>query len=402
MPEFRYKAKSFDGKIITASMQADSEESFRKLLKEQNLFLIQMEASESKSEKKELSIKKMTNKELTVFCRQLSAMLGAGVTVIHALDILYQQTDKKNVKQIIRKLYEDVQKGDMFSEALKKQQRKFPEIMVSMIESGEASGTIDQVISKLATQFEKDGKLRNKIIASMIYPAVLSVLAVGAVILMVTAVLPVFAEIFKSSGVALPGPTQMLLGLSYILTNFWYLVLGGIALLVFGVTTYIKTPAGRLKWDGLKLKIPVVKSTVIKVAAARFCRTLSTLVSSGISLIQCLEITARVIGNKVITNALIDAKEDVRKGMPLSMSIKKMGMFPPVVHSMFSIGEESGTLDDVLQKVSDYIDDEVETSIQRLVSLLEPAVMIFMAVIIGFIVISIVMPMFDMYSLVGK
>jgi type IV pilus assembly protein PilC len=294
-------------------------------------------------------------------------------------------------------MYESVQKGDQLSEALKKQTNVYPEIMISMIEAGEESGKLDQVITKLADQFEKDVKLKNKIKSAMMYPIILCCLSVSVVLVLVTKVLPIFLSMF-TEGMTLPLPTRIVIGFSNTLTGYWYIVIVVIAIIVFGIRIFINTEEGKRMWHALLLKIPLIGNTIVKIAAVRFTRTLSTLLSSGMTLIQSLEIVVRVVGNRVIMDGLSITKEDIRKGMPLSQSLRKADVLPPMVYSMIGIGEESGSIEDMLVKTAEYYDNEVENAVQKLVTLIEPILIVFMAVVIGFIIVSIMLPIFDIYD----
>jgi type IV pilus assembly protein PilC len=325
-------------------------------------------------------------------------MLTSGVTLVKALNILYLQMEKRNIKASIKKLYESVQRGDQFSEGLRKQTGVFPEIMVSMVEAGEASGKLDHVITKLAEQFEKDVKLKAKIRSAMTYPIILMVMAICVVLILVTQVLPIFMGMFAESGMELPMPTQILITISNVLRGYWYLVLIGIGALALLGRSYLSTEAGLRKWHSLELQLPVIKGTVMKISAVRFTRTLSTLLSSGMSLLQALEIVIKVVGNRVVMDGLNITKEDIRRGMSLSQSLRKVSALPPMVYSMIGIGEEAGTIENMLEKCAEYYDDEVENAIQKLVSMMEPLLIVFMGVVVGFIIISMILPIFDIYG----
>jgi type IV pilus assembly protein PilC len=400
MPLYSYVAKDFSGQRSTGVLEADSIQNFYRQLKERQLFCIEVSEKKQSAQKaisKDKPIK-LKVKDLVVFCNQFHALLTAGVTVIKALDVIYQQTESKKLKAVVLRVYEAVQKGDMLSEAMRKQGQAFPEILINMIESGEASGKLDLVLAKMTEHFEKERKLRTKMISSMTYPAILTGVMIIVVIILMTFVLPTFTAMFESTGTALPLTTRILMGISNFMRSYWYILIIVIAAIVFATRQYIKTDSGRLKWDGMKLKIPVVKSTSIKIMSARMARTLSTLLSSGIPLLNCIEITAKVLGNKVVSDGLLAAKEDMSKGATISQSIRKIGVFPPMIYSMISIGEESGSLESILERTSAYYDEEADVAIQRMLALFEPALIIVMAVVIGFIVLSIVSAMYGAYQ----
>ena len=402
MPLYSYVAKDFSGQKTTGILEADNLQNFYRLLKERQLFCIEVTEKLLPSQKTSLRNApiKLKVKDLVVFCNQFHALLTAGVTIIKALDVIYQQTESKKVKAVVLKVYEAVQKGDMLSEAMRKQEQAFPEILINMIESGEASGKIDLVLERMTEHFDKERKLRTKIITAITYPIILSVVAIAVIILLLGFVLPTFIGMFVSQGVELPLPTRILLGISSGLTSYWYIILGATLAVVYGVKSYIKTDKGRLKWDQTKLKIPIVKTTTIKIISARFTRTLSTLLSSGIPLLSCMEITAKILGNKVVSDGLLAAREDMSKGATISQAIRKIGVFPAMVYSMISIGEESGTLETILERTSGYYDEEVDVAIQRMLSIFEPALIVIMAVIVCFIVLSIMLPMVGIYEMI--
>jgi type IV pilus assembly protein PilC len=295
-------------------------------------------------------------------------------------------------------LYESVQRGDQLSEGLRKQTGVFPEIMLSMVEAGEASGQLDHVVTKLAEQFEKETKLKAKIQTAMTYPMILVVLTISVILILVTQVLPIFMGMFTASGMILPLPTRILVGFSNFLTSYWYIVAVAVAAIAIGFRAFVKTESGLRTWHKFLFKVPVLGTTITKIAAVRFTRTLSTLLSSGMTLIQALEIVINVVGNRVVMDGLNITQEDIRKGMSLSLSLRKVACLPPMVYSMIGIGEESGTMEKMLEKSAEYYDDEVENAIEKLVSMLEPILIIFMGVMVGFIIISIMLPIFDIYG----
>lgn len=401
MQEYKCTVKGTDGRTIkNYKLKAEDNSALVAQVKASGLYLINFEAIEAKKDIIGGNKIKLSLKDIAVFSRQLSAMLEAGVTLIKALNILYLQMEKKNVKESIKRLYESVQRGDQLSDALKKQVGVYPEIMISMVEAGEASGRLDSVIAKVAETFEKDVKLRNKIKSAMMYPIILAFLCVAVILILVMKVLPVFMGMF-TEGMTLPLPTRILLAFSDILTGYWYVILLIIIAAVLGFRGYINTEEGKKNWHSALLKIPAVGTTITKISAVRFTRTLGTLLSSGMTLIQSLEIVIKVVGNRVVMDGLEVTKEDIRKGMPLSQSLRKAEILPPMVYSMIGIGEESGTIEDMLEKTSEYYDDEVDNAISKLVALLEPFLIVFMAVVVGFIIISIMLPIFDIYDSIG-
>lgn len=400
MPEYICTVKKSNGNLIRKyKVKAADEPALITQVKSNKLFLVDYKEKAEKAQNLFGGTKlTLSTKDIAILCRQLSSMLTSGVTLVKALNILYLQMERKNIKECIKRLYESVQRGDQFSEGIRKQAGVFPEIMISMVEAGEASGKLDHVVTKLADQFEKDVKLKAKIKSAMTYPIILMIMAIGVVLILVTQVLPIFIDMFADTGSELPVPTQILIAFSDVLRGYWYVLIVGIAAAVLLVKSYLNTEAGLRKWHMMQLKIPVINDLVTKVSAVRFTRTLSTLLSSGMSLLQALEIVNKVVGNRVITDGLNTTKEDIRKGMNLSQSLRRISALPPMVYSMTGIGEESGTIEEMLEKCAEYYDDEVENAIQRAVSLMEPIMIIVMGVVVGFIIVSMILPIFDIYG----
>jgi type IV pilus assembly protein PilC len=284
------------------------------------------------------------------------------------------------------------------SEAMKNNSKIYPPILINMVEAGEASGSLDTIMERMAVHYEKEFKIENKVKGAMVYPIVLAIVATAVVVFLMVAVMPTFVGMFESSGVELPGPTKALLAISHSIRNLWYMYIIGIGAFVLAMKYYGRTETGGMVFDTMKLRVPIFKNTNIKLATSRFTRTLSTLLSSGIPLMQGIDIVARVVGNKYISRKLDSAKEEVRKGVPLSRTIKDAGVFPPMVDSMIKIGEESGDLDGILNKSADFYDEEVEVALQKMTEMMQPLMVVIMALIVGFIVISIALPMFDMVN----
>ena len=391
-----------DGNIIkNYKVRAEDDQALVQNLKNEQLFLISYKIKEIQKDIFGGNKIRLSTKDLAIFCRQLSSMLLSGVTLIKALNILYMQVEKKNIKKSIKLLYESVQKGDQFSEGLRKQKDVFPEMMVSMIEAGEASGKLDHVMLKLAEQFEKDVKLKAKIKSAMTYPIILILISIGVVLVLVIKVLPIFMTLLEESGSELPLPTQILVGFSGILTNYWYIILLALGAFAIFIKGYISSEAGMKQWHGFILRLPIIGKLNEKIIAVRFTRTLSTLLSSGMSMMQALEIVTKVVNNRVVMEELYVTKADIRSGMSLSESLKKVSAMPPMVYSMVGIGEEAGTIEEMMEKAAEYYDDEVENTIQKLVSLMEPMLIVFMGAVVGFIVVSMMLPLFDLYEAMG-
>lgn len=395
---YKYKAVSQNGEVIEGFFEGNEESDVLAMLKGNNYLPVSVEKDISSEKKIDIFSKKIKKKDLAVFCRQFYTMLDAGIGIVKCIDILEKQSENKNLKKALGTLHENVQKGFTLSEGMKKHSTVFPSLLINMVEAGEVSGNLDIIMERMAVHFEKENKLENKIKSALIYPVVLAVVSIAVVIFLLVAVMPTFIGMFESSGQALPKPTQILLNISNWLTEYWYIFIPIVLALIFGFVLFKQTPTGTNFVDTLKIKIPVIKDTNVKIITARFARTLSTLMSSGIPLLQSIEIVSRVVGNKIVHDRLEIASEDVRKGISLSRAVNEVGIFPPMVDSMIKIGEESGSLDDILYKTADFYDEEVEVALQRMTSLMEPVMLVIMALIIGFIVIAMAMPMFDMVN----
>lgn len=397
--EYTYKAVSGTGQIEEGTYTSTSKEDVVRMLREKNLR--PMKIAEQKTLSKEVSEltifkPRVKLKDLTIFCKQFQTMLNAGMALTNCLEVLMDQTDNKTLKEVVSDLYSQVQKGSMLSEAMKKHKKIFPPLLINMVEAGEMTGTLDDVLTRMAEHFEKENKIQSKIKGAMTYPIILSVLSILIVTFLLVFIMPTFVGMFTSSGVELPGPTRLLMNMSDALQSYWYLFLLVIGGIVFGIKSFAGTEEGKRALDQLKFKIPIVKGAIAKIVTARFTRTLSTLLASGISIIPALEASANVTNNKVVIDGMNSVVEDIRKGIALAPLFNRMGVFPPMMVSMVSIGEESGSLDSMLAKTADFYDQELEQAIQQLTSMIEPLMIVVMALVVGFIVISMMLPIFDM------
>lgn len=401
MPVFTYRALGPDGEAIEGRYTAADKGEILQMLHKNQYHIVAVNEAVGSRDLRELAIfQRVGVKDIAVFCRQFYAMLGSGVTIVQCLDILRQQTQKKAFQAVLDRVYESVQKGAPLSEALRRERAHFPSVLIHMVETGEASGNLDAIMDRMAVHFEKEHRLRNKLRTALIYPALLTVVTILVVVFLIVVVMPTFVGLFETSGAALPLPTRMLLNLSFALQRYWWLLGIGVIALIYLFRRYLASAAGRLRFDRALLRVPVVRDVVLKTATARFTRTLSVLLFSGMPLMQGLDVVSDVVGNKYISGSVQAAKEELRRGFSLAAPIRKMAIFPPMVHSMIAVGEESGTLDDVLEKTANYYDDEVDAALQRLIALFEPMMIIFMALVIGFIVIATLLPMIGMYALV--
>lgn len=395
---YKYKAVSESGRVLKGVYEARTEDDVIAMIRNNSYLPVSIEKSDTRGKSLNIFTTRVKKKDLAIFCRQFYTMLNAGISIVKCLDILEKQVENNVLKKAIGRVCEDVQKGFTLSEAMKKNEEVFPSLFINMIEAGEVSGNLDTIMERMSIHYEKENKIENKVKSALAYPIVLSIVAIGVVIFLLTFVMPTFIGMFESSGVALPAPTRLLLNISYGLQNYWHIFIPIVIALIVLARLYSQTESGSLLFDSIKIKMPGIKKINIKIITSRFARTLATLMASGISLLEALDAVSKVVGNKVVAQGIRKAKEDVRKGAPLSRTIKEMNVFPPMLNSMLKVGEESGSLDEILTKTADFYDEEAEVSLQNMTTMLEPIMTVFMAIIIGFIVISMAMPMFDMVN----
>lgn len=401
---YNYKAKTHTGETVTGSFDANDKNMVFALLKEKGYFPLTIEDNSEKGNEVTFEVKKKVKaKELAIMCRQFQTMLDAGVSVIGCLDLLKKQTENSTLRQALTKIYEQVQKGKTLSESMKPLSKVFPVLLVSMIEVGEVSGTLEIVLERLAVQFEKDNKIKSKVSTAMTYPSIIGAIALVMVVFMVTFIVPKFVGMVNSIGGQLPLPTRILLFVSDLFVNPLFL-LGlaiAIAIIVYIFKRFKSTENGKYIIDSLIYKMPMVGKNVQKILASRFTRTLSTLLSSGVSLMQSLDVVDKVVNNQIVSRGIVKVKEEIKRGSNLAAPLEGLAIFPMMVTQMISVGEEAGSLDSIMEKVADFYDEEVETSVSKLIAMMEPLLMMFLAIVVGFIVIAMIMPIFSMYQGVG-
>lgn len=400
---FICKELDLTGNVIHTSYRSETKEDAVRLIRAKGHTPVKVEVEAEKGQdlsQVALFQPRVKTKDLIVFSKQLHTMLAAGMPLLTALDVLAEQSENTTMRATLREMMKQVQTGDVLSVTMKRHPKVFPKLLVDMVTAGELTGKMDEVLEKMAEHYTKENKINNKIKGAMIYPIILSLLVVSVVIFLLTVVMPMFVGMFTSSGVALPGPTQLLLNISDSLKGYWYLYIAVIAAIVMGFNRLKRTTGGKRAWDSLKLKLPGIRKPLAQIITTRFTRTLSTLLNSGISILDGLEASAQVTGNQVVIDGIEQVAEDIKKGSRMSVLLRRVGIFPPMMISMVSIGEESGAMEEMLGKTADYYDEELDAAIQRMLGILEPMMIIIMAVIVGFIVIAMMMPMFDMLKTV--
>jgi type IV pilus assembly protein PilC len=396
MPVFAYSARSATGDLMSGEVDLPSRDEVVGYLVRQRLRPVSVNAKS-----KDINIQFGTGvktREVVIFTRQFATMINSGLPLVQSLTILAEQTENKIFAKIITQVLNDIQAGQTLADSMRKHPKIFTELYTNMVAAGEAGGILDTILLRLATFLEKNDALVRKIKGAMTYPAVMLFVVVIATTILLWKVVPVFAGIFTSAGMELPLPTRVVLGISEFLQGYiFYLFLGFVAL-IFAIRKYYQTDGGQLVIDRLMLRMPVLGNLLRKSAVSRFTRTLGTLISSGVSILEGLQITARTSGNRVIHDAVMESRASIAGGATISEPLKASGVFPPMVVQMINVGEQTGGLDEMLSKIADFYDDEVDAAVSALTSVLEPIMIVVMGVVIGGMVIAMYMPMFDMIN----
>lgn len=410
MPAFTYRAKTSAGLVMEGVLDADEQKSAVDKLRSQKLVVLEINEKTISPVDKILAALglggkkkgKVTSKDLVIFSRQLSTLVSAGVPIVQSLGILESQAENPAFKEVLAGVKSDIESGLSISDALKKHPEAFPELYTSMVKAGELGGILDTILERLTSYLESSEALKAKVKSAMMYPAiVLSICGIVTVFLMIF-VIPTFKNIFAGFGAELPMPTQMLIDVSDAMKSRWYVIVAAPYVAYKAFLKIYATPKGQRYIDAKTLDVPVFGPILKKVAVARFTRTLGTLIKSGVPIMQALETVASTAGNVVIAEAVMNTRESIREGGHLSDPLKKSGIFPNMVTSMISVGEETGALDIMLNKIADFYDQEVDTAVKGLTSLIEPIVIVVMGIVIGTIVICMFLPMFGMGELAGK
>lgn len=399
MDSFAYVAIDPSGKEVKGSIEADSEEKASQKLKADGLTPV--EISKQNMLNKDLSFDiggKPNARDLSVFCRQFVSMTQAGVTIIDALNMLSEQTQNKKLREAIKNTQVSVEKGETLSDSMNEQKGIFPPLLMHMVKAGEASGSLDIAFERMAIQFEKDAKLRATVKKAMIYPIIVCIVAIGVVIVMLTVVIPNYSSMFEQMDMTLPAITLAVMHASDFIINYWYILIIAIAAIVLAFRAFQKTPNGRHILDSMALKSKIMGPLRQKSTSARFARTLSTMLAAGISLVDAVEITAGTMDNVIMRDALMDAREEIVQGVPLSAPLQKCGKFPPMVYHMVRIGEESGDVEGLLTKLADYYEEEVELATESMMALMEPLIILLLAGIVGLLIGAVMAPMLKMYQ----
>ncbi len=395
MPTFMYTARTSGGELKSSTIDATSRDDAVNQLRRQRLTIVKVD--EHRPKKARGSIKM---RDIVIFTRQFSTMINAGLPLVQALDILARQSENQTLAQTVREVVFEVESGHTVADAMRKHPKAFSDLYTNMVDAGEKGGILDTILGRLAVFLEKNDALVRKVKGAMIYPSVIMGVAVIAIVVLLWKVIPVFQSMFASVNMELPGPTKFVIMLSAFLNAYWWALIIGTAATAWGIKTAYGTSSGQLLIDKLMLRVPVLGDVLRKSAVSRFTRTLGTLISSGVSILDGLEITAKTSGNRVIQDAIMESRASIAGGESIAAPLQKSKVFPPMVISMISVGEQTGGLDEMLTKIADFYDDEVDAAVSGLLSLLEPIMIVFLGVVVGGMIVAMYLPIFDMVNAV--
>lgn len=399
MATFGYEAIDSSGKAQKGSVEADNIDKARQDLTGRGLVVVSV--TEQNALTKDINIDiggKPTARDLSVFCRQFVSMVRAGVTILDALKMLADATENKKLKQAIVEVRANAEKGETLADSLAQHPKIFPGLMINMVAAGEASGSLDKSMERMATQFERSNKTRALVKKAMMYPMVLCIVMIAVVIVMLVVVIPNYASMFADLGTDLPGITKAVMAASDFVKNYWFILVPLVVGIVVGVKAFSATDTGKHFFGKIVIKLPLTKDLVVKSASAQMARTLSTLLGSGVPLIEAVDIVSGTMTNIYFKEALEDAKDEITIGQPLSRPLERCGLFPPMVYHMTRIGEETGNTEDMLNKLADYYEEEVEMAVQTLMAAMEPMIIVVMAAIVGVLIAACMAPMLSMYQ----
>jgi len=398
--EFVYEAKNKSGEKVKGSIEAENKSVIARQLREKGYFITEIKEKRSSIDIGEFFSmhKRVKLKDLSIFSQQFAAMINAGISLVDALNILQEQTNHRHLQDVLASVRDDVETGVSLADAVSKHPETFPELYTQLIRAGESGGVLDSILDKLAVHYDRQDELNSMVKSALYYPAVILLVGIAVVIFLVTRVVPQFVGMFQDFGSELPLPTRMLLAISSFAQSYWWAILLAVIAVIFLLIRYRKTPSGREATDRWILKLPVIGDMMRKVYISRFSSTLAILIDSGVDLLTALTIVEDVVGNRVYSEILTDARVQVREGSNLSDPLENSGEFPPMVVHMLRVGEETGAIGEMLNKVSRFYDRQTEAAVEGAISLIEPIMIVLLAVMVGFVAISIVTPMFDMFQ----
>ncbi len=398
---YQWKGRTNKGETLSGEYECEDRKGVGEYLRKRRIVITSIKKKPKDIQIGFLKKTKVGVKDLSVFTRQFATMVNAGLPLVQCLDVLGRQLDKPHFKKVVQQVTSDVEGGSTLAESLEKHPKVFSDLFVNMIAAGEAGGILDVILSRLAVFLEKADALQRKVKGAMTYPIIVLTVAGGACIFMLMFVIPVFAKMFSDFGGTLPAPTRIVMALSNFLKSYWWALAGGSTALTLAFKRYRATQKGKMVTDRLALRIPILGTVLRKSAVARFTRTLGTLIGSGVPILHGLEITSKTAGNAVIQKAIQDTAVSISQGDTIALPLKESGVFPPMVVQMISIGEQTGALDEMLSKIADFYDDEVDSAVDALTAAIEPIMIVVMGTMVGGMLVAMYLPMFKMSSVVG-
>lgn len=410
MPEYTYEALDKGGKQVKGTIEASSEEVIIEKLRNMGYYPLNVVISKKKAADVDILalpglkqiFHRVKSKHIMTFTRQLATLIDAGLPIIRSLAILTEQVESQTFKDVIRQMGKDIESGGSLSDAMSKHPKQFDNLFVNMVRAGEIGGVLEAVLNKIAEFLEKRQAIIGKVKSAMMYPVIVMLLAAGIVTFILLVIIPKFKEIYDQLGAELPGLTQMLVDASYIIANYWYWVILGIVLIWFSLKKINETKEGKYFFDRIKLKLPVFGQLLRKIAITRFAGTLATLITSGVPILQAIDIVRETSGNEVVTRAMTQVYESVKEGETIHEPLSRCKVFPPLVVHMVAVGEETGAIDQMLQKVAEAYEREVDDTVNALTSIIEPLLIVFLGAIVGVIVVALYLPLFNIPKIVGK
>jgi type IV pilus assembly protein PilC len=401
MPMFEYTARNAtSGQITKGQVEVASKEEVTAYLRKNRMIMVSIREAPKQITFKMPGGARIKTRDIVIFTRQFATMINAGLPLVQSLSILAQQTENKALAEVTRQVVYDVEAGNTLADAFRKHPRAFTDLYVNMVAAGEAGGILDTILLRLATFLEKNDALVRKVKGAMVYPGVIITVAVSAIAILLVFVIPTFQSMFASANLQLPLPTRIVIGMSDLLIHFWWAIIGVVGLAVFAIRRWYASPQGRKQGDTMLLGAPVLGDLLRKSAVSRFTRTLGTLISSGVSILDGLEITAKTSGNRVIHDAVMESRQSIAGGETIAAPLEKSKVFPPMVISMIAVGEQTGGLDEMLTKIADFYDEEVDVAVSALLSLMEPMMIVVLGVVVGGMVVAMYLPIFDMMNAV--
>jgi len=398
---FMWKGRTPAGEVLSGELAAEDKQELISQLRKRRILITSVTPKTTAHKEIHLRRPQVTTRDQGVFTRQLATMINAGLPLVQCLNILGQQHDNPYFRRVILEVMNGVESGATLAEAMARHPRVFNKLYVNMVDAGEKGGMLVTIFQRLAVYLEKAEALKRKVKGALTYPAIVLFVAVGATTFMLLFIIPTFAKMFTDFGGTLPLPTQVVLGLSGVLQHWWWAMAGSIAGAVCGLRVYYRTPAGRMALDRLMLRLPILGSVVRRAAVARFTRTLGTLISSGVPILDGLDMTARTAGNAVVEAAILETRGSISEGNTIAEPLRACAVFPPMVVQMIAVGEQTGALDEMLAKIADFYDDEVDAAVEQLTSVIEPAMIIIMGVVVGGMLVAMYLPMFKLVTVIS-